>query len=58
MGLISCSLSLCLFYDEATWGIILISLFMIIFNFTDGPIVWVYSAEVCHDFAFGVTNLV
>ncbi len=58
MGLISCALSLCLFYDENVWGIILISLFLVIFNISDGPLIWVYSAEVCHDSAFGITNLV
>jgi len=41
------------------WNMIAVAmvlLFVFTFQITEGPVLWIYSAEVCYDSAFGVVN--
>jgi hypothetical protein len=53
MGSILVAMSFCLLLEKNLAAIILIASFMIVFNFTMGPVVFLYGAEVLDDTALG-----
>ena len=53
MGTVQLCLGICVIYEQNLASVILISVFMFTFAVTDGPIMWIYSAEVLQDSAFG-----
>ena len=57
MGIIQIILAVCIIYEQNLFAIILILIFIFIFQISEGPILWIYSAEVCHDSAFGIVVL-
>ena len=44
-------------YNEYNFAAIMILLvFILLFQLSQGPLFWIYSAEVCHDQAFGIVT--
>ena len=57
MGITQIILAVCIIYEQNLFAIILILIFIFTFQISEGPILWIYSAEVCHDSAFGIVVL-
>ena len=57
MGIVQFTLAFCIMQDQNLVAVLLILVFIIFFQISEGPILWIYSAEVCHDSAFGIVVL-
>ena len=53
MGAVHFSLGMCIIYKKNFEAVMLIITFIFFFQLSEGPILWIYSAEVCNDAAFG-----
>ena len=57
MGLLHFGVSICILYEQNFVAVLLIVCFILVFQLSEGPILWIYSAEACHDSAFGFVTL-
>lgn len=57
MGGIHLTLAVFILYGYNFWAVMLIALFILIFQISEGPILWIYSAEVLTDAGFGLSVL-
>ena len=50
-------LAICIYYEQNFAAVMLMVLFILFFQLSEGPTLWIYSAEICHDSAFGIVTL-
>ena len=53
MTILHFSLAFCILYEQNFLAVINIIVFILVFHLGEGSIVWIYSAEICQDAAFG-----
>ena len=53
MGVVHFALGMCIIYGYNFAAVLLLMVFIFVFQLSEGPILWIYSAEVCNDAAFG-----
>lgn len=49
-------LAVCIMFEYNFASVLLILVHIFIFQISEGPILWIYSAEVCYDSAFGLVT--
>ena len=57
MSIFHALLAVCILLEQNVLALVFIMAFSLTFQLTEGPILWIYSAEVCHDANFGIAVL-